>query len=283
MGGIEKLSIDQNNLKQEESFDFWDMFHKTKFDPDKPTPRPPIAMGIGYHTFKGHDYLNPTFTYGEMSTIIAPEKSKKTMFKTALNASFIGGSSKAFFPSLQTTREGKKLVVDIDTEQGDYYAEMSFRRVHEMVGHAYPGYMAFGLKKYTDDERVMFIDKLVEMYKGEIGWMSIDGIADLCENTNDIEKSKRVAKKMMEWNATGLHLCGILHKTFDKERGTGHLGSFVAKKSETVIFLRTTDPSQKNSPVEVIQKSSRGAPFDNFYFDLDEDTVIPKECENSKW
>src|SRR5690606_31931111 len=113
--------------------------------------------------------------------------------------------------------------------------------------------------------------------------MSIDGIADLCENTNDIEKSKKVAKKMMEWNSTGLHLCNILHKTFEKERGTGHLGSFVEKKSESIIFLKSTDQNDKNSPVEVKQKSSRGAPFDSFYFDLDTETVIPKECEQPKW
>ena len=279
---IEKLKI--NNIgNSEPKFDFWKMFHETKFDPDKPTPRPPIAMGIGYHTFKGGEYLNPTFTYGEMSTIIAPEKSKKTMLKTALNASYIGGNTSNYFPSIKSNKVGDKYVIDIDTEQGDYYAEMSFRRVFEMVGSRYKNYMAFGLKKYTDDERVQFIDALVKQFEGQIGWISIDGIADLCENTNDIEKSKRVAKKMMDWNSTGLHLCAILHKTFEKERGTGHLGSFVAKKSESVIFLNSTDANDKNSPVKVSQKSSRGAPFDDFYFDLDLETVIPKECENEKW
>lgn len=279
---IEKLKLD-NLGSSEPEFDFWKMFHETKFDPLRPTPKPPIAMGIGYHNYKNADFLNPTFTYGEMSTIIAPEKSKKTMFKTALIACYIGGNSNNYFPSIASNKVGDKYVIDIDTEQGDYYAEMSFRRVYEMVGKEYSNYMAFGLKKYTDDERVIFIDALVKEFSGKIGWMSIDGIADLCENTNDIEKSKKVAKKMMDWNSTGLHLCAVLHKTFEKERGTGHLGSFVAKKSESVIFLKSTDINDKNSPVEVSQKASRGAPFDNFHFDLDIENLIPKECEPQKW
>ena len=39
----------------------------------------------------------------------------------------------------------------------------------------------------------------------------------------------------------------------------------------------------KNSPVKVVQKDSRGAPFDTFYFDLDLTNLIPKECEEAKW
>ena len=152
-----------------------------------------------------------------------------------------------------------------------------------MVGSNYTNYLPFGLKGLTDDERVLFIDSVINdpRYKGKIGLVCIDGIADLCTNTNDIEKSKVVAQKIMIWNE-GCHIIAVIHKTFDKDRATGHLGSFIQKKAETTIFLKITDPEVKNSPVEVKQFDSRGAPFDTFYFDLDLNTVTPKECEY-KW
>jgi len=274
------------NLESSESgFDYKKIFDECFVDLDEELAVPPVALGIGYHDFKGQQYLNPTFTYGEMSTIIAPQKTKKTFFKTALIASYIGGTSNEYFPSLVSCREGDKYILDFDTEQGKYYAQRAFRRVMEMVGHRYDNYLPFGLKRLTDDERVEFIDRVINdpKYKGKIGWVAIDGIADLCTNTNDIEKSKKIAQKMMTWNDQGIHICGVLHKTFEKDRGTGHLGSFVQKKSETTIFLHTTDNEKFNSPIEVKQKDSRGAPFEKFYFDLDTTNVLPKECEPEQW
>ncbi len=172
-------------------------------------------------------------------------------------------------------------ILDFDTEQGTYYAQRSFRGVIDMVGATYENYLPFGLKGLTDDERVLFIDAVINdpRYKGKIGLICIDGIADLCTNTNDIEKSKEVSQKIMQWNE-GCHIIAVIHKTFDKDRATGHLGSFIQKKAETTIFLKIMDKEVKNSPVEVKQYDSRGAPFDTFYFDLDLNTVTPKECEN---
>lgn len=265
-------------------FDYAKAYKECFVDLDTPVARPKIVLGIGYHNYKGDNYLNPTFTVDEMSAIIAPQKSKKTFFKRALTASYIGGKAENYFPSIVSKRSGDPFILDFDTEQGKYYAQRAFRGVEEMVGSRYKNYLPFGLKKLTDDERVLFIDAVVNdpRYKGNIGLICIDGIADLCLNTNDIEKSKAVAQKIMQWNE-GCHICTVIHKTFDKDRGTGHLGSFIQKKAETTIFLNVTDPEVKNSPVEVRQKDSRGAPFDTFYFDLDENTVIPKECKNEGW
>lgn len=276
---------DIRNIKiNENTFDYKTMYEKCKIDLSKTLERPPIAMGIGYHSYKGKQYLNPTFTYGEMSMIIAPQKTKKTFFSTALQASYIGGQSANYFPNMVTNRQGDKYVISFDTEQGEFYAQRAALRVNQMVGEDYPYYLSFGLKQLTDDERVEFIDHVINdpRYKGKIGWVSIDGIADLCENTNDIEKSKRVAQKLMQWNSQGFHLCGVLHKTFEKDRGTGHLGSFAQKKSETVIFLRNTDTENKNGAIEVKQKDSRGAPFDDFHFLLDDYTILPKLIEESE-
>lgn len=263
---------------QTSSFDFDKIYKETYIDTTKEIKLPPIAMGIGHHFYKGNIYLNPTFTYGEMSAIIAPQKTKKTFFKSALIASYIGGRSDAYFPNMKSMNNNK-MVFDFDTEQGDFYAQTVTKRINEMVGNVYNKFFSFGLKKITEEERLQFIDTIIEKHKGDIGWVCIDGIADLCYDTNNITKSKEVIEKLMKWTSYGIHINTVIHKTFEKEKGTGHLGSYVQKKCETTIFLKSTDEDNNNAPVLVIQKDARGVPFEKFWFDIDEYNSLPKLCE----
>ena len=273
------------NKQEVKGFDYQKAYKECFVDLDKAIDKPEIVISIGNHDYKGELYPNPTCTKNEWSAIIAPQKSKKTFMKRALIGSYIGGQSSHYFPSVKSHRKEDSYILDFDTEQGAYYAQRSFRGVQDMVGHKYLNYLPFGLKHLSDDDMVLFIDGVVNdpRYKGKIGLICIDGIADLCTNTNDIEKSKAVGQKIVEWN-TNCHIITVIHKTFEKDKATGHLGSFVQKKAETTIFLKVTDPDTKNSPVEVRQKDSRGAPFDPFYFDLELETVTPKECDfNESW
>ena len=280
---MEKLDIKDFKVDQEQEFDFETIYDECFVDTNEEIERPPIAMGIGHHVYKDNTYLNPTFTYGEMSAIIAPQKSKKSFFKRALAASYIGGKASHYFPNIVSCRKTDKYVLDFDTEQGKYYAMRSFKGVEEMVGNKYNKYLPFGIKTLSDKEMLMFIDEIVKKYGDEIGIMFIDGIADLCFNPNDIIQSNNVINKLKEWTSVGIHVCCVIHKTFEKDKAFGHLGTYVQKKCETSIFLEITDKSVQNSPVKVSQKDSRGAPFEDFYFDLDLNNLIPKECDQIEW
>lgn len=278
-----KIDISQAQ-SQEEEFNYDETFKKCFIHLDEDVKPAPTALGIGYSDYKGNSYLNNTFSYGEFSCIVAASKSKKTFFKSALIASYIGGNAQSYFPDVVTTRKEDFYVVDIDTEQGEYYAQRAFRRVAEMVGGGYDNYMPFGVEGLDADEIVMFIDGLLNdvRFKGKIKWMSIDGIADLLTNANDIEKSNKVASKLKKWRKENeMHINVIIHKNSTSNKATGHLGSAIQKKSETVILLEDTDENydNRNSPIKVTQIYSRGAPFDSFYFDLDEETALPKQCD----
>lgn len=273
----------------ETEFDYKKLHDKYLVDLSSEIMLPPTALSIGMHDYKGNNYLNNTFSYGEFSAIVASSKSKKTFFKSALIASYIGGKSNNYFPNFKSKREGEPFIIDIDTEQGDYYAQRAFRRVADMVGGNYNNYLPFGLEELEAHEIILFIEGLMKdsRYKGNIKWLSIDGIADLVENTNDIKESLKVAQKLKKWRKEGnMHINTIIHKISTSDKATGHLGSYVQKKSETVILLKDTngDPRVKNSPIEVVQVYSRGAPFDPFYFNLNSDT-LPEECEfnNENW
>ena len=278
---MELLNI--NDFNKEDEFDFEKAYKECFVDVTKELTPPPIALGIGYHNYMNQQYLNATFTYGEISAIIAPQKSKKTFFKRSLSASYIGGKSSNYFPNIISRMENNRYVLDFDTEQGTYYAQRSFKGVCDMVGNNYKNYLPFGIKKLSDKEMLLFIDGVIQKYKSKIGMVFIDGIADLVTNPNDILQSNAVIQKLKEWTGFGIHICCVIHKTFEKDKAFGHLGTYIQKKVETSIFLTVTDQEVKNSPVKVFQKDSRGAPFDTFYFDLDLITLTPKECEEQKW
>jgi hypothetical protein len=276
------------NVEQDEEFNYGKIYENCLVNLSEEIMLPPTALSIGEHSYKGNLYSNNTFSYGEFSAIVAASKTKKTFFKSALIASYIGGQSSNYFPNFKSFRDDDYYIVDIDTEQGEYYAQRAFRRVTDLVGKTYDNYLPFGLEGLDGYEIIQFIQALLEdpRYKGKIKWMSIDGIADLLDNTNDIVESNAIAKRLKVWRKKyQMHINTVIHRTKQSQNATGHLGSFIEKKSETVILLRDTeeDPIIKNSPIEVIQTYSRGAPFDPFFFKLNEDT-LPIQCElNNNW
>jgi hypothetical protein len=281
-------NINLNSSQEGSEFLYKEIHDKCFVHLDQELQLPPTAMGIGYHDYKGQQYLNNTFSYGEFSAIVAASKTKKTFFKSALIAAYIGGNTMEYFPNFKSRREGEPIIIDIDTEQGSYYAQRAFRRVAEMVGASYNNYLPFGVEELNNTEIIQFIEGLMQdpRYKGKVKWMSIDGLADLVDNTNDIEKSLKVAQKLKKWRReNNMHINTVIHRNSTTDKATGHLGSFVQKKAETVILLKDTEenPRIKNSPIEVVQTYSRGVSFDPFHFKLNDET-LPHLCkEADQW
>jgi len=280
---MERLNPEDFIDNTEVVFNYEQMYEDCFVDLDVVIERPPSALSIGTYEFKGTSYDLPVHTYGEFSATVAPSKTKKTFYKSALIASYIGGQANNYFPNIKTHRKEDYYIVDIDTEQGSFYAQHAFRRVTEMVGHRYDNYLPFAMRSKTPEERVMFVDALLEdeRYKGKIKFVSIDGIADLIENTNDIIMSAHVAQKVLKWtDVYGVHLHAIIHKLMNVEKPTGHLGSYILKKAETVVFLEKSDPDDKHCDIIVKHKYSRGRDFEDFAFNINENG-IPYLVENA--
>ena len=232
--------IDITQVQSEESeFDYKSIYNSCLVDLGEELMLPPTALGIGYHDYKGSSYLNNTFSYGEFSAIVAASKSKKTFFKSALIASYIGGDADLYFPNVKTKRDQDYHILDFDTEQGEYYAQRAFRRVAELVGDTYPHYYPFGIEGLSPEERVKFIDEVLKdpRHKGKVKWMSIDGLLDLLDNENDVQQSSEVLKMLMKWRKDNqMHINTVIHKNSTSNKATGHLGSKVQRKCETIVF-----------------------------------------------
>ena len=269
----------ENNLQSVSEIDF-DKLEKSCFvDLSEEMPHPEILLSIGQHEYKGNYYPTPIMTAGEFSAIIATSKSKKTFLKSAFLGSYIGGQSSILFPNIKSHRDNEYTILDFDTEQGKYYTQRTFRRVIEMVGANYQNYKGYATRHLSSNERLLLIDHCLNnqhKYNHPVKLVSIDGIADLVENTNDIVMSKEASDYIMKWTYEyNIHITTIIHKSAVTNKPLGHLGTYVLKKAETVIDLEI----QEDNSIKVSNPYSRGYRFDEFTFDINKD-ALPYLIEN---
>jgi len=266
---MKKLDL---NILQETVGDFKpaDALSKLYIDPLKKIIQQPIAISAGYK----YNADVPLVTYGNFACIVGASKSMKSFFKSALLACYIGGESQNYFNEIKGHDTEGKYIIDLDTEQSEYHCQKASNRVIQMVGTNYSKYKMFALRSLEPKERVQFLDYLFNEseYKGKIGLCSIDGVADLIENVNDLDKSNWITQKLMKISAdNNTAILTILHRNFESDKPTGHLGSAVLKKAESTIFV-----DKDGDIVTVKPKYTRNIPFDGFTFSLNENQLPTK-------
>jgi hypothetical protein len=264
---MEKLNIEDFKQETEQTLDFSLVHDECIIDPKETLLKPPIAISIG----QGYDGDIPLVTYGNFCCIVGASKSMKSFLKSAFVSCYIGRQAQNYFSDIKGHNTKGKYIIDIDTEQGKYHVQKIVKRVNTMVGGNYEGYKGFALRPKAPKERVEFIEWLLteSKYAGKIGVLSIDGVADLIENVNDLESSNEITQKLMKWSSDyNLAIITILHRNFESSKPTGHLGSAVLKKAETVVFVNKED-----TIVTVTAKYTRNMPFDDFQFRVNEQGI----------
>lgn len=270
-----------NKIKEIEVLDYQTVSEECYVDLSEELTKPEILLSIGEHEYKGDYYPTSIMTAGEFSAIVATSKSKKTFLKSAMLGCYIGGESNILFPNIKSHRKEDFTVLDFDTEQGKYYTQRTFRRVAEMVGQNYEHYKGYATRHLSSSERLNLIDYCLKnqntLYKKPIKLISIDGIADLVENTNDIVMSKEASDYILKWTHDfNIHITTIIHKSGQTGKPLGHLGTYVLKKAETVIDLEVNE----DKSIKVTNPYSRGYRFDDFEFDINKD-ALPYLIDNS--
>jgi hypothetical protein len=266
---IELPKIELKNEPPEQELNFKKIHDLQFIDIDKILKPQPVAISIGTIKYKGENYPIPFGSYGDFSCIVGASKSKKTFLKSLLTACYIGGNSNEFSTEIKGHNVVNKWIIDIDTEQSEYHAQRVFRRVAEMVGKNPKHYKPFALRTLSANERFKFIDWIFNesQYKGNIGLLIIDGVADLVNDVNNLEASNEVAQKLLEWSGNeNCHIITVLHRNFGSKKPTGHLGSAVLKKAETVVFIE-----KDGDATLVTSEYSRNQPFEDFAFEVNSD------------
>lgn len=271
---MEDINFDSLNTSAEIEIDFDKLERDCFLDLSVEIEKPEILLSIGQHEFKGRLYDTPIMTAGEFSAIVAASKSKKTFLKSALLGCYIGGQGSILFPNIKSHRNENYTILDFDTEQGKYYTQRTFRRVQEITGSNYENYKGYATRHLKSIERLLLIDYCLanqeKLYKSKVKLISIDGIADLVDNTNDIIMSKEASDYVLKWTYEyNIHITTIIHKSPITNKPLGHLGTYVLKKAETVIDLNV----EPGGNVLVMNPYSRGYRFEEFRFNINKDAL----------
>ena len=237
---------------------------------------PPTALSLGEKTIqaRGGEITYPIglATYGNISYITAPPKSKKSFFVSLLASVYLSGGNN-FGGKLKGHREGKCLI-HFDTEQGTFHAARCFKRSEQMANIKDVGcYQTYALRTLSYSQRLDFIEWTLQQNKDngkETGIVFVDGAADLVADVNDLQSCNEMVAKLMKLSTTfNCHIMVVMHQNFGSTKlGTGHLGSFLEKKAETVIELELNTTNK--DWVTVLCRRSRGFPFDTFSFSINE-------------
>lgn len=271
--------IPLNTTEKSNKTNFSELAKKLLIDVTKKIERPPIALSKGEYYYTRKSFPIPLCTYGNFSAIAGPSKSMKTFLKTALIAGYIGGKSNNYFEDLKGFDTENKFVIDLDTEQSEYHVSLSAKRVVKMVGNNPPNYIPFQLRALDPNQRFEFVEWIFmeSEWKDNLGFVAIDGIADLINNTNDLEQSTKTTNALLKWSAdSGAHITTVIHNNFDSNKATGHVGSSITKKAETILKVAR---NENTDVVEVVPQYTRNMPFKNFNFSLD-NNFLPKQEQN---
>lgn len=242
-------------------------------DPKLKLDYPPVALSFGEKLIKSDkgDLLLPIpiGTYGNISVITAPPKTKKTFFVSLLASVFLSDSN--IFGGDLKGHKGSGDLIWIDTEQSDWHSSHCFRRIYEMDSEIdSKKYHTFGLRAIDYKSRLEFIEYYLKEKIENPSLLIIDGVADLLADSNSIGESNILTMKLMEISSKyNVHIMVVIHQSYGSNKlGTGHLGSFLEKRAETVISLEGNTVNK--NWVTVRCGRSRGYSFDTFSFEVND-------------
>ena len=256
--------------------------HDCKVDINEKIDYPPVALSYGEKLLKSEsgDKLVPIAlgTYGNLSVVTAPPKTMKTFFISLLASVYLSGTN--IYGGNLKGHKGNGHLLHIDTEQGLWHCQKVFKRPLTMDSSINTNnYHTFGLRSIDHKMRIDFIDYYLENKINKPSLIIIDGIADLCSDANSIIESNALVQRLMEWSAKyKCHIINVIHQNYGSQKfGTGHLGSFLEKKAETVIALEANTVNK--DWVTVKCGRSRGYSFDTFSFEVN-DVGLPQIVNN---
>ena len=261
-----KQELKKEEIKTTDQLD--EIIRKAYIDTSIPVVKPPIIIKMKARRGTGSEYTR-VLTLGNFSAIIGKSKAKKTYLASMLMACASRGGELDFtiFADLPSGRPG---VVIFDTEQSNYDAYISAKRVCDMSGKYKDHFGSFDLREFTPIERCNIIDHFIEKRSYGISFIVIDGIADLAMAINDEIEASRVVSLLLKWTKIyNLHICVIIHQNKNDNFATGHLGSSIMKKAECIMSV--TKDSSDSSKSEISCDYIRGAQeFDKFIIAIDE-------------
>ncbi|MDR0438257.1 MAG: AAA family ATPase [Bacteroidales bacterium] len=212
----------------------------------------------------------PLLSAGEISLITGDAKTKKTYLVSWFIAMLLGKTEVGFSCNLQGN------ILLIDTEQGRKRTNNVVRRIHRLLNWNFEvpiqNLTAFSIRELSANERFAVLEQAIEKYNPSI--VFLDGLADLIQNTNDLEEcSRKISLLMKLAEQHNTHVCSAVHTNPSSEKTRGHVGSELQRKCETVMLLKKDGNTSTVSP-----QYCRNKEFERFSFFINSEG-FPETCE----
>ncbi|WP_347280856.1 AAA family ATPase [uncultured Alistipes sp.] len=207
---------------------------------------------------------------GNVSAVVGLAKSRKTFLTCAVASGFLSDSE---FMGFDTPATGK--VVYIDTEQSKAHVHKIARRILRSIGlptdRNHDKLIVAALRELTPDQRKEVTSEILRRYKPDL--LILDGVADLCNDPNDLHESEALTCELMRWSSEyDNHILCVLHSNPGGEKARGHLGSALLRKAETVMLVKADSATSVVSP-----QYCRNEPFSEFAFQINA-AGLPEPC-----
>lgn len=203
----------------------------TKFDYHEQIEKIPAVLTVDCF---GKEY--EVGALGQIGIFSGHEKSGKSFVLECIAASAIGGGHRKLGFSMMLA---DKKMLWFDTEQSAYFYHFNQRRLHNLAGvHSNtPFYDAYHLRKFTAEERLEIIEKV--LYASDnVGAVVIDGFVDLMLDYNSLEETQLLMSRLMRWtDELNVLLMGVLHLNKGDGKLRGHLGSELKNKCDFQITV----------------------------------------------
>ena len=275
-----QVPYNSRQVKRKTDNELENILSKSFIDVNIPIEKPPIILEINHGNQVNYDFKR-LLTLGNLSCITGKGKSKKTFLSSIILSCFATDSiTQHKFKS--TLPENKKMIFQFDTEQSEYDTYIVAKRIHAMSGGYKEQFGTFNLREFEPIDRIDVILKAINKFKENIGFITIDGIADLINDINDVVASIKVLTMLMKWTKTNnIHITNIIHQNKNDNYATGHLGSALIKKAEVVIGVEKDNVNKYKSNVTC--QNIRGAQdFEDFSFYINEDGIPKIDWESSQ-
>ena len=201
-------------------------------------------------------------TRGNLTTILSSPKTGKTAFVRAMQASVIGAENGGDFLGIKSSNPHGLALIHVDTEMSPWDHHEGCRRTLQRarVSDAPDWFRSYGLtgcgtRDLVASLKIILADSSLEC--GGVHSVFIDGLADFVSDVNDGAESNAIVSliqsQAIEYDCP---IVCVLHKNPHGEKGRGHLGSNLERKSETNIDLQKTGDATL-----VWSDKNRGAPI----------------------
>jgi AAA domain len=204
----------------------------------------------------------PICTRGNLTTVISAPKTGKTAFLRAMQASVLGAETGGDYLGIKSSNPTGLALIHIDTEMSPYDHHEGSRRAlrRARVSDAPDWFYSYGLTGFSALDlvaslKIILADTAVEC--GGVHSVFIDGLADFTVDVNDPPESNAIVSLIQSFAIQyDCSIICVIHKNPLGEKGRGHLGSNLERKSETNLDLQKTGDATL-----IWSDRNRGAPI----------------------